>query len=770
VRWSPDDAQGRRPYSYTVYGWDKYGAGLRPAVIAGTVFTSVNGAPITKSLYNNGRAVTTTEANLTVEDFAMVKVDPFFAHTYPQPNGFYNQYGSDAGEAWITINKRDSQSSWHSLIVPPGAPLLISANRNSAGSGGKITRPVVGPPVLSDDLLSKGTTFESIEAGYDFKTGMASSAENGNLITYAFINPSAADPQGLDTPPAARGLVDLSAFVGSGQLARWADGSLTSDAAAPGYFVEVEPPAAFGTDYAVDYAGIMHGVGAGGLVAGADAIQVVMPSVSQSAFYNVDRTNDPALPFPSAAYPAARGWLNSLVDPKFAPQYANGKSNFNPIVLPINDKQPAGTAAELALKEGFQYAFEVGPGGSPNYTLLTLKRQVADDGEYRDTAVSGSPTVPARYPYWAMERTGVPTRAVSSASGFTDDGASADVEVVHESDWDGADGTFGDFRAAIDRTAFAAFLGGLQPYPATGGSSVVLSNVSDTLQVVSYVSGASLGPDGHQGLPVLLEFGDLNSNPAGLSAPGAFSGRYDLGLLPVPRPLPAVWNTPIDADRSAPVASYVARYALPGSGLSGSMGLVTADIGNAAGISPDAVSPSFAPVRNLRVTDGGAYGTGAASSTYRGDGVSVAVSGWYNSEADGGAGAWGEAAPEAANGIVVGAYNDGGTDHCAVWLSWDNPAPGAISGCVVDFFDATGPIDSSSLPVYRVHVGPSLGAFPIPYSWLPRLGLTQGGDFSLAPVSGATSVAVRVRAVRYGDRERYVRAPRPLAPYSKISL
>jgi hypothetical protein len=176
------------------------------------------------------------------------------------------------------------------------------------------------------------------------------------------------------------------------------------------------------------------------------------------------------------------------------------------------------------------------------------------------------------------------------------------------------------------------------------------------------------------------------------------------------------------------------------------------------------------------VTDGRAYGTGA-SSTYRGDGVSVAVSGWYNSEADGGAGAWGKAAAEGANGIVVGAYDDGGTDHYAVWLSWENPAaepglpPGlspAISGCVIDFFDATGPIASSSLPVYRVHVGPSVSAFPIPYSWLPRLGLTQGGDFS----GGATSVAVRVTPARIELVRLTYRAlaiPPAAPPASRIS-
>jgi hypothetical protein len=146
------------------------------------------------------------------------------------------------------------------------------------------------------------------------------------------------------------------------------------------------------------------------------------------------------------------------------------------------------------------------------------------------------------------------------------------------------------------------------------------------------------------------------------------------------------------------VASYVARYALPGSGLSGSMGLVTADIGNAAGISPSAVSPSFAPVRNLRVTDGGEYRADSGSNvynagTYRGSAVSVAVSGRYDESA--------------------GAYNDGdvGVGHYAVWLSWEGPEaepglpPGlspAISGCVIDFFDATGAITSSSLPIYRV--------------------------------------------------------------------
>jgi hypothetical protein len=109
----------------------------------------------------------------------------------------------------------------------------------------------------------------------------------------------------------------------------------------------------------------------------------------------------------------------------------------------------------------------------------------------------------------------------------------------------------------------------------------------------------------------------------------------------------------------------------------------------------------------------------------------------------------------------VNAYNDGGaigTGH-KVWLTWDNPPADtrtglpneyrhSISGNIIEFFNASSTITSASLPIFKVHVGPSQNAFPVPTAWLPQLGYTQGGDF----ISKPTSVVVRIRSVRYGEK------------------
>jgi hypothetical protein len=796
--WTPTKHQGRKSYAFTIYGWDKYGAGMRPFPMTGRVFGSLEGVPIYKWLYNDGAPLPAGPADLTIEGNARVSINPFFDNTFPEENRLANQYGMDADQPWLSINQQGSANPWHVSHVPPNTPMLVSAARSSAGDEAVIPAPVIGPAVLSADGSKVGDRFVSFDTTGGSTTLTAEQAaefptatwETGNRISYAYIDPMKAEDEGAKTDPDKRLKVDLTAYVGSGQLAVKTDKSLDllgADGETVFNVTGLEAPETWAwandSDQPLDYYGLMYGVGAAGITA-EGVIQVVMPSVGQSAFFHIeDPGADPV--FPSAAYPSRLGWFNTpLVAKNY--KYSNLDQNFEPVVLPVfpDDGSLSGNsdvsygdyiafdAGSSALAQdkfptGLPYKFHIGEGGTPNYTMVSLKRELNPMGGTYTPPSGGAAGNLNSLPVWTIQKTGVPTELKSKSLLNFDNVATYDSlgdpdtyrdKLQHESRWkDLTEEKFGTFNATVNRGAFSAYLNRLASTP----TAVTRANVVDTLQVVSYVSGTKLGPvDNHQGLPVFLEFGDLNNYAASGGGIGLFDGTYNLGRFDIFKPEADQWHTEIGGEDNlgAPVVSYIARYEDSVTHLKGTMGLITDDLSSGVALA------GFTPISAVRITgvpagsslpaaaDPVEYLGNAATGTRRGTGVSVPIASYYSSGTT--------AAPAAAAPIIVKAYNDDGRENYKVWLTWTNPGTTAglsnhdkynISGNIIEFFDAA-KCGDSDLPLYKVYVGPSISAFPIPDPWLPYLGFTSSGFNAIPGVP--TNVVVRIRTVRYGDRAK----------------
>jgi len=841
--WKPTLYQGRKSYAYTIYGWDKYGAGMRPFTMGGNVWGSLTGTPIYKTIYNNGEPFYAGPADLTINGFARVSVNPFFAAgdgKFPYENRMYNQYGLDANESFLSINQGSLATPWEVRVIPPNTPVLISAARTSAGSGATIDLPVIGPSVLSDDWTKVGKVFKTFDGDstMDAKTAAGVGPmnwETGNLISYAYINPMAAEDSAGTTDPSQRIRVDLTAHVGSGQLALLTDPSLNKKRGkANVYTIEgVEAPKPWGlkdeSGYAsttagegtFDYYGLMHGIGATGLL-NDGVIQIVMPSAGQSAFYYANE-DAPATDhaYPSADYANHLGWFNTTqVATEASNNTANLGGSFEPIVLPVHpaDSYAAYAAwttgdtsaygavpSAAAYGLGLPYTFHIGNDGTPNYTLVSLKRGTTQGKFYEDDDFPRG--IDANLPVWRVERTGVPTRLMdNSVVDFDNDlhfntapGSVTDavynvpdkkaddneMYLAHESAWDDLkEDTFGTFEAYIDRDSFGVWL---WYYGPIASDDIELDEVVETLQVVSYISGTELGPDNHQALPVLLEFGNINQPIIAYEEDGVtpdhtlyLAGQYDLGSFPLYKP--SQWHTPIEGDKSIPVASYIVRYTDPATGLSGSMGVITDDLESGIDIW------DFAPIRALRITtlaNNASTPANTAAEWVNATNQNGPSGSLRSTAISGLAGNNGWAAPPAL--VNAKAFNDnGGTNndtsqaatglgHYKVSLTWSNPANvlssgpvqnrPALSGNIIEFFNAAdfdtadatkGP---SALPIYKVYVGPGIAQFSIPDAWLPYLGY-QGDGTTFSPIGDApTTVLVRVRSVRYGDRYKPVDSP-----------
>jgi len=808
--WTPTINQGRKYYDYTIYGWDKYGAGMRPFPMHGRVFGSLEGTPIYKLLYNNGAVLPAGPADLTINGNARVSINPFFNNDFPPENRLANQYGLDADQPWLSINQKGLNNPWHVSHVPPNTPMLVSAARSSAGDEAVIIAPVIGPAVVSADGTRVGRQFASIDTAGGTAALTSDKAaeydttlwETGNLISYAYIDPMQAEESVAMTDPSKRLKVDLTTHVGSGQLALLMDKSLNLPGADGDTIfndTELTEPEKWGWASAAaaqfDYYGLMYGVGASGITA-KGVIQVVMPSVGQSAFFHIE---DPgtAPAFPSAAYPNRLGWFNPYLTAKTY-KYSNLDQNFEPVVLPVfpNDGGLGGSTdlnyndyidfvyngSAPAYASGLPYKFHIGEDGTPNYTLVSLIRE---DKDWTWTPAGGSGTSRSGYPVWTMQKTGVPTELKSKSLLNFDNEVldSAGIldhylnKLQHESRWlDPTEETFGTFNATVNRGAFAAYLNRL--VSRSTASAVVRADVVDTLQVVSYVSGTDLGPvDNHQGLPVYIEFGDLNHYNGSAAAGNGhkqFDGTYALGSYPINKP--DLWQTEVGGDKNygAPVASYIARYKDPATNLAGTMGLITDQLSAGINLTHASIA-GFAPVSQVRITGYPAgttepasgpaeHGTASAHKAHNRDtAVSVPIASYIST---------GTTVVEAAAApVVVKAFNDDGRENYKVWLTWVNPAKATtaglsnhdkpnISGNIIEFFNAANfstdsMLNDTAVPIYKVYVGPSISQFPIPDSWLPYLGFEDAGfNKPTGSPTAANGVVVRIRTVRYGDKAK----------------
>jgi len=549
----------------------------------------------------------------------------------------------------------------------------------------------------------------------------------------------------------------------------------------------------------------MRGIGGSDLLANtAGVVQIVMPSVSQSAFFNVGKmvgegtTKKWAEPdtltdgpfFPSDQYPAKRGWFPTLKVANSANPSSTGYS-FEYLELPVHDAEegfgyPLADLGSLQVGEanprpyygttGLPYAFEIGENGTPNYVMVSLKRNFTDINDSKFTYGSGATAVSSKieYPYWMASKTGLPSYdATTENFDNKSTGHTLPGTIQHISDWTEMGDRIGTFKAEVDRGSFSKWLDRLQPYPNT--TPVVVDGVAgdeyderallrDTLQVLYYVNGIGLGPDNHQGLPVYMDFGNLNAftGTGSTSDSTKFSGVYNFGTFDVYKP-EKWWPEYEGAGKTVPVASYMATYTLPGSedtttfGLRGSMGIITQHISE--GIS----AGDFEPIRNVRITGfvpttaTPTYPMYTSGATYRSAGVSLPVTAYY---ASANAASATEATAIDETGVIVKAFNDLGVDpdgHSNVWLSWENPTS-YFSGTIIEFFDASSNLITEQgrdevLPLYKVYVGPSISAFPIPDAWLPKLGLLDQYMPSTLADARPTSIVARLRTVRYGTIE-----------------
>ena len=842
VSWKPTIYQGRKDYAYTIYGWDKYGAGMRPFPMAGKVWGALKGTPIYKKLYNNGEVVAAGPANLTIKGYARVSVNPFFNEKdFPIENKLYNQYGFDSNESWLSSPTVGRAEPWEVSVIPPNTPLLISAARTTASSGDAIQFPVIGPSVVSANWVKVGSRFASIEktnntslTAKEASKVPSMSWETGNLISYAYIEPDQAQDAIAATDPYQRVQVDLTAHVGSGQLAHLTDPSLNNEdvAGAQLYVTGIDLPKPWGVQNAAtadddlkpdagtgpgsfDYHGYMYRIGSYSTIKDA-VIQVAMPSVGQSAFFHVEDPDETGGDwFPSTAYANRLGWFNQpLVSTDNNPQ-SNMGGSFEPIVLPIFPASASNMTNKLYAKyidwtedrsaptgpghllahatdaqtapawntdlAGLPYTFHIGEDGNPNYTLVSLKRTPVGTAFY-NTGSNTSGSVSVNIPVWVVQRTGKPTwaddgsvldfdndfswlgsntnanvpsiPAATSPALWQPDGYADNNELYlgHHSNWDDLSSeTFGTFRANINRDSFGGNQGRLWSVTSKlpGASTTVAdtniadgtwrAGVTDTLQVLSYVSGTELGPDNHQALPVLLEFGNLNDivvsdyNVANSTLTAAqnhnlntkFRGRYDFSSFPIYKP--TMWPSSIEDGKSVPVVSYIARYTDQGTAnFTGTMGLIT-DTLNAATF---AFPSGFGPITDLKITatpdwaqsatagDAAEYARGDNTrNTRRGTNVSNFLAGYTtvttNATTPGtfvappalptGAGyltrtvtnntattplpiSWNVAYNVAPALVYAKAYNDGGNgdtenpSHYKVWLSWNNPAAATTAG------------------------------------------------------------------------------------------
>jgi len=819
---------------------------MSPLPMKGSVWGSLKGTPIYKTLYSNGEPFPAGPANLTIKGNARVSVNPFFNTTFPIDNKIYNQYGFDNSESWLSSPTVGSNDLWVVPKIPPGAPLLVSAARTSSSQAEAIQFPVIGPPVVSQNWNEVGSRFASIEHGIALTMDEAATVgslswETGNLISYAYIEPEKAEEPIALTDPAKRVLVDLTAHVGSGQLARQLDRSLDMQTAGTKFYVtgiELPKPwgiensnhnatgAGTGTGY-FDYWGYMYGIGSYGMIKDG-VIQVAMPSVGQSAFFYV-KDPDVNHEFPSTAYANRVGWFNQPLTAKSYISQSSVGDSFEPIVLPIFPETASNTTSKLyamyvdwtehrlkpdsltnggaaatdlaqsapAYATGLPYTFQIGEDGTPNYALVSLKRSTPTASFYATNSATSTSAAPS-VPVWQVERTGKPTWANDGSVLDFDNDLHTDFDpddddydnpdnyadknamyLGHHSNWgDLDDGIFGNFVANINRDSFG---GGVTtsnrlwsitsrlPGASTGAGTDATLNITtpattrdydaqwrgqvkETLQVLSYVNGTELGPDNHQALPVLLEFGDINSSltAAGLNATYAFRGRVNYGTYPIYKP--TMWPYDVDNGKSVPVASYIARYEDKGTAnFFGTMGVITDNISQSTFGFPS----GFAPISNLKITASSTWLPDATNpvtyergnsykSTRTGRDVSNYLTGYttITTTSDTAPGASAIAAsslypmPLAASGannsvtvtktaepsgtsttrtwayniapniVYAKAYNDqgnGGTDpaspaqHYKVWLTWTNPSASStgtnankpnISGNIIEFFNS----------------------------------------------------------------------------------
>jgi hypothetical protein len=697
IRWTPNESQQLLPYSFNLQAVSQYGAMSAVKTMEGVVYGDLKGKAITKSIYNS---VATTGAgsalsmNADVTGFTSVQVNPFFHIGFGKNE---NSYGSELEKkavypAAALDPAATVKNEWMVQGMPPQVSYLLSPDITD-NAGATTKAPTVGFSLYSTDLMAS-TPFTVVATppqdplpalpwAYAF-----TSSENPDLTTYL------AAPVGM-----AR---FLDATVGAGYTG-------TGIGAAGGTAITATSKLNFS----------INRVGAGNFRTGFDAVQFAVPAIGQTAVVNTGtymsaHTAVGNYVFPAEEYGASYGWTGKLGYTDAAledPQVTGEGLNYQNFVVDFNGlMRRANTPAQPVI-------------------LATMRQET-------NQITVGQSDV--QYPYWKVDRSGMAgtSPALGTATAATYTLAPAGVH-----------GT--QLNALINRKSFADLL----PY-VTGTMPVDGADVKDTLQVLAYSSGTTLGPVlGNYTYPVLLEFGNItnslyfkNTNFTNdFIRQAGDNGNINLGKFSVPAPVAASWT-----GGTTPVVEYKVRYAVKdvfGLELPGTMGVVTADIGNASGI-----TMALKPVTNVRVSnkvtggeeqgDTAATGNAAYVSAYEDANGNMVYPGGegYGTEVTQVA-KWGpnEVTPVDSNRLV--------------YLTWDNPNT-QFSGNIIEFFrweydandnnpDEAEVVMASTAPLFKVHVGPKVDQFPVPTAWTAVL--TQGDT------KPAASFLVRFRTAKYGD-------------------
>ncbi|MCL1909230.1 MAG: hypothetical protein FWG12_07710, partial [Holophagaceae bacterium] len=741
---------------------------------------------------------------------------------------------------------------WKVYMVPPGNYLVAMGITDARGLRPEV--PTIGPAVTSTNKLvsANGAGAWATAENREFRNHTWDFA-GGNLATYAYIGSDEPDlstdaGSGLLATlldPSISHVLSAKTYydfglgantyqkdIGNGTsdptiLSYWGlDAGLWSATGLATKAPFINSPLQPLQLNNLVYDGDLQRLLPGDLNGGTDYLQLSFPSIGQTTFFTLQNTGAPDKAFPVAAYAPTLGWnsvigypVQGTVDLRSDKGVSSGAVKLNLSNDATTDAgdygSVAGSGSKMEDAPLSTFALPYAASKSDLLTLSVLKRDtksVIPNWGYG----TDNPTTAPTLPYWIMTQTGVvqPEERYMEISGrnntLADDRVvglddADDVNAIANasltgskfggllptqiSEWGQID-PYTTFTPTIRRTNFAYHL--RNALPRNIGNMTTTNLVTDTFRVVAYPSGTAIGPvENNMGVPVLVEFGNINDTISGGATSGLF-GTPNLGATTLPVPKEGYW----DAGLATPVAVYNVRYEdrpnsanarisllLDGttdpedyidamgnySGLSASMGHIQ-EISGGGAVTVDALRP---PV-NVKITTHDVWNTTDAKTfNPRNDRTSSFVStiGDFDDVFNG----KDTFKYPTATGVSAVAYRatsgGGGTAEAVrpkVWLSWENPKT-EFSGTILEFFVLPKVADDTDeetalasflhdgvLPNYKVHVSEKVSRFPIPDAWIDST-TPSGSHGRLGPLASSDGidddlhVVVRLRSVKYGD-------------------
>jgi len=737
INWNPSLLAERKNYQYTIKAWNEFGASSDLFTMQGVVWGKVTGTPVTKSFYLYDK-VLTLPADFNT--FASIELNPYFDKNQPKST---NEYGWDSKVNLFNYGTgNEGDASWKVIAVPQGYYLVSAGKLDTLKQA--VTAPVVGPALLPSVI-----------------TNPTSDTQVSGRFAYAYINPNSPDLSAYTGLGALTAVVDKSfsldvngnnnpgywladnlvnlqnALNSGGYPLDWQPFLVTNDlvgtdglGASTGWGTLGDETDGLGTysgnlsalETGSYFKGSLTGVGVGDL-RDSGAIQFVFKRATQKAFFETGEGAVSATPYPTTSYPATLGWTGVLGYAEPNAVVSDGEYSFNEIKFKLDDV----------------FSFQV-PSGDQLY-LATMEKKTVNT-----TANFGYNTA-NDVNYWRVARSSVTTvpelggaATTHGAGGYTA-GSNAIFTRANNGVALGA--------AKVMRSTFSEYLPMI-----TGSAAVAPANVKDTLQVLSYPAGTSLGPvENLYGVPTLLEFGELNriastvfgtrnatTNALTTDTVDLTNGGTDPITIPVPDS--GAWY-----GDSSPVVHYIANYA--SNNIPGSMGVITTNV-------TDALTFDMAPITNVTITTKEFNETLDATPTYvrtlaqasspitatvRTGTASLTTPPFYDYYNT----------PVVAKifrepkNLSAANVSQSASDYGQVWLTWTNPNLGANSdkwsGTIIEFYNATG-AGSTTPPAYQVFIDKTQTQFPIPQTWVEDM---------VANYGGGTNIVIKFRAVKYGD-------------------